>query len=69
MTEPTMIMRSPLAFSTAPSAEPKPTFSTSAAATPSGYGRSEPVTRARRRGTDNITPSVPPIAQTATVVQ
>ncbi len=42
-----------------------PTRSTSAAATPSGYGRSEPVTSARRSGTLYITPSVPPIAQIA----
>jgi hypothetical protein len=42
---------------------PDPTFSTSAAATPSGYGRSEVVTRARRSGIVNSTPSTPPLRQ------
>src|SRR5687768_3369766 len=65
---PTMAAR-PLAFSSSPPTDAKPTLSTSAAATPSGYGRSEPVTNARLSGTENITPRVPPIAQTATVVQ
>src|SRR5215469_3122273 len=41
-----------------------PTFSTSAAATPSGYGRSELVTKARLSGIVNSTPKVPPEAQT-----
>src|ERR1700694_2575793 len=40
-----------------------PTFSTSAAATPSGYGRSLPVTIARRSGTLYMTPRIPPTAQ------
>ena len=38
---------------------------TSAQATPSGYGRSELVTRARRRGMEYITPRTPPRAQMA----
>ncbi len=42
-----------------------PTLSTSAAATPSGYGRLEFVTSARRSGTLYITPRMPPIAQIA----
>src|ERR1051326_2066864 len=42
----------------------EPTFSTSAAATPSGYGRSELVTKARLSGMVNSTPRVPPEAQT-----
>ncbi len=40
-------------------------MSTSAAAKPSGYGRSEPVTSARRSGTEYITPKIPPMAMTA----
>ena len=67
--EPATMAARPLAFSSAPPIEPEPTLSTSAAATPSGYGRSDPVTNARLSGTENITPRVPPIAQTATVVQ
>ena len=67
--EPATIAASPLAFSSAPPTDPEPTLNTSAAATPSGYGRSDPVTSARLSGTENITPNVPPIAQTATVVQ
>src|SRR5688500_13136419 len=43
---------------------PDPTFSTSAAATPSGYGRSDVVTRARRSGIVNSTPSTPPLRHT-----
>src|ERR1051325_11815928 len=42
---------------------PDPTFNTSAAATPSGYGRSELVTNARRSGIVNNTPSTPPLRQ------
>src|SRR5687767_4892034 len=42
---------------------PDPTLSTSAAATPSGYGRSDVVTSARRRGIVNSTPSTPPLTQ------
>ena len=64
----TRIVRSPLRFSSAPLASADPTRSTSAAAMPSGYGRSEPVTSARRSGTENITPSTPPVAHTAAVV-
>ena len=61
----------PLAFSSwaaSPSTPVlSPTLRTSAAATPSGYGRSEPVTRARRSGMEYITPSTPPMAHTAAV--
>ena len=46
-----------------------PTFSTSAAATPSGYGRSDWVTSARRSGMVYMTPSTPPAAQTPKVCQ
>src|SRR6185295_12083342 len=42
---------------------PDPTLSTSAAATPSGYGKSEFVTSARRSGIVNSTPSTPPLTQ------
>src|SRR5437763_15476193 len=42
---------------------PDPTFSTSAAATPSGYGRSDVVTSARRKGKVNTTPSTPPLSE------
>src|SRR5262245_21810783 len=42
---------------------PDPTFSTSAAATPSGYGKSDVVTSARRSGMVNSTPSTPPLKQ------
>src|SRR4051812_31229935 len=42
---------------------PDPTRRTSAAATPSGYGRSEFVTSARRNGIVNTTPSTPPLTQ------
>lgn len=53
----------------APVSSPPPTFSTSAQATPSGYGRSESVTSARRSGIVYITPSTPPVAQMPNVVQ
>ena len=46
-----------------------PTFSTSAQATPSGYGRSELVTSARRSGIEYITPRMPPSAQIANEIQ
>src|ERR1017187_8331013 len=46
-----------------------PIFSTSAQATPSGYGRSELVTNARRSGIEYITPRMPPNAQTAHEIQ
>src|SRR5438477_944387 len=46
-----------------------PTFSTSAQATPSGYGRSEVVTNARRSGIEYITPRIPPNAQIANEIQ
>src|SRR6266550_8470618 len=48
---------------------PLPTFSTSAQATPSGYGRSEVVTNARRNGIEYITPRMPPNAQIANEIQ
>src|SRR4029453_7569275 len=44
-------------------------FSTSAHATPSGYGRSDCVTSARRRGIEYITPRMPPSAQIQNEVQ
>jgi len=53
----------------AASRELAPTLSTSAQATPSGYGKSEPVTSARRNGIEYITPSVPPSAQISMVSQ
>src|SRR5262249_47638627 len=63
----------PARLSSAPAAVPAspglPTLSTSAQATPSGYGRSEPVTSARRNGIEYITPSTPPSAQIAKEVQ
>src|ERR1700758_2866248 len=40
-----------------------PIFKTSAHATPSGYGKSEFVTNARRSGIEYITPRIPPSAQ------
>src|SRR6266581_8917295 len=46
-----------------------PTLSTSAHATPSGYGKSEVVTNARRRGIEYITPRIPPSAQIQNDVQ
>ncbi len=64
----TRITASPAALSAAPSREPAPTLSTSAAARPSGYGRSVSTTSARRSGTENITPSRPPVAQITAVV-
>src|SRR5271165_4726303 len=47
------------------SREPTPTFSTSAAATPSGNGKSDWTTSARRSGTLYVTPRIPPMAHTA----
>src|SRR6266576_3482226 len=46
-----------------------PTLSTSAQATPSGYGKSEVVTSARRSGIEYITPRIPPSAQIQNEVQ
>src|SRR5207249_10759654 len=46
-----------------------PTFRTSAQATPSGYGRSDVVTNARRSGIEYITPRMPPSAQIAKEIQ
>src|SRR4029077_1302191 len=46
-----------------------PTFKTSAHATPSGYGKSEFVTSARRNGIEYITPRIPPSAQIQKDVQ
>src|ERR1043165_6208063 len=48
---------------------PLPTFKTSAQATPSGYGKSEFVTNARRNGIEYITPRIPPSAQIQNDVQ
>ena len=66
-TEPRITARSPSRASPVSSfvspRVPEPTFSTSAAATPSGYGRSEVVTSARRSGIVNSTPSTPPLTQ------
>ncbi len=55
--------------SAAPAREAMPTLSTSAAATPSGYGRSDCDTSARRSGIVYITPSTPPMAQAPKVGQ
>src|SRR5205823_1982244 len=46
-----------------------PTFSTSAHATPSGYGKSDVVTNARRSGIEYITARTPPNAQIANEIQ
>src|SRR6266581_1328637 len=60
----------PCSISDACAASPLlPTFSTSAQATPSGYGRSEVVTSARRSGIEYITPRIPPSAQIQNEVQ
>src|SRR5206468_2606299 len=60
----------PCSISDACAASPLlPTFSTSAQATPSGYGRSEVVTSARRSGIEYITPRMPPNAQIAKEIQ
>src|SRR5213078_4091713 len=48
---------------------PLPIFNTSAQATPSGYGKSELVTNARRNGIEYITPRIPPSAQIQNDVQ
>src|SRR5574337_2007985 len=47
----------------------EPTLSTSAQATPSGYGRSELVTSARRSGMVYITPRMPPVTHTPKDIQ
>src|SRR5437667_12521634 len=60
----------PCSISDACAASPLlPTFSTSAQATPSGYGRSEVVTSARGSGIEYITPRIPPNAQIANELQ
>src|SRR4029078_10383287 len=46
-----------------------PTLSTSAHATPSGYGKSVFVSSARRSGIEYITPRIPPSAQIQNEVQ
>src|SRR5262245_12918517 len=46
-----------------------PTLRTSAQATPSGYGKSDWVTNARRSGIEYITPRIPPSAQIQNDVQ
>src|SRR5437763_10721502 len=48
---------------------PLPILSTSAHATPSGYGKSEFVTKARRSGIEYITPRIPPSAQIKNEIQ
>src|SRR4051812_32162327 len=48
---------------------PLPILRTSAHATPSGYGRSEFVTNARRNGIEYITPRIPPSAQIRNEIQ
>src|SRR2546423_15263120 len=48
---------------------PLQTLSISAQATPSGYGRSEFVTRARRSGMEYMTPRIPPRAQMMNEIQ
>src|SRR5258708_14775471 len=48
---------------------PAPTLSTSAAATPSGYGSGDSTTIALRSGTVYITPRMPPTAQMPKEVQ
>src|SRR5437868_14347175 len=48
---------------------PLPTFKTSAHATPSGYGKSEVVTNARRSGIEYMTPRIPPSEQIQNEVQ
>src|SRR5207342_3298996 len=63
---PTRLSSMPAAVASAPGL---PTFSTSAQATPSGYGRSELVTSARRSGMEYITPRMPPSAQMANEAQ
>src|SRR5882724_8975998 len=70
--EPQTTARSPARLSStavASACSPPPTFSTSAQATPSGYGRSDCVTRARRSGIEYITPRIPPNAQIANEIQ
>src|ERR1700722_19616020 len=70
--DPTTRARSPARDSSTASAvasAPPPTFSTSAQATPSGYGRSDVVTRARRKGMEYSTPNMPPSAQIREEVQ
>ncbi len=62
VTNPALVLRDGRRI-VAPRRPPAPTFSTSAAATPSGYGRSLPVTIARRSGTLYITPRMPPTTQ------
>lgn len=68
-TLPRMTARRPALPSAAPAREAVPTLSTSAAATPSGYGRFDCDTNARRSGTVYITPSTPPMAQAPKVGQ
>src|SRR5438477_4967879 len=56
-------------MSAACSWSPLPILSTSAHATPSGYGKSEFVTNARRNGIEYMTPRIPPSAQIQNDVQ
>src|SRR5579859_4397168 len=68
-TELTTRVSKPFLFSSIDAAvaprDPTPTLSTSAAATPSGYGRSDCATSARRSGTLYMTPRMPPVTQIA----
>ncbi len=58
----------PLALSAPPWRLSSPTLSTSAAARPSGKGSTVSTTSARRSGTENITPRMPPVAVIVAVV-
>src|SRR5579872_1099427 len=63
--EPPSNARSPARVASTPpwsAAPPLPTLSTSAHATPSGYGKSDSVTSARRSGMEYMTPNTPPSA-------
>src|SRR5699024_7514049 len=62
------ITRRPAELSAPPVRDAEPTSSTSAAARPSGNGKSPLTTSARRKGTENMTPSRPPVTQMTAVV-
>ena len=69
-TEPHSSALRPARLSSIPEAcSPLPTLSTSAQATPSGYGRSDCDTSARRSGIEYMTPRIPPRAQMANETQ
>jgi hypothetical protein len=70
ITEPQMSAASPARVSSAPRpSSPLPHLRTSAQATPSGYGRSDCVTSARRSGIEYMTPRMPPKTQIAQETQ